>query len=122
VAPLWNNDAATLAEKGMPIKFVKPDPGPVAIISFFSAISRTRQPELVSEWLDGILSTEYQALAADRPYYFGPTVKGVAVPEAAKPYTPATPEDVLRLQTIDWSKLAPVRGPIVDRFDREFAS
>jgi putative spermidine/putrescine transport system substrate-binding protein len=49
-------------------------------------------------------------------------VKGVAVPEAAKPYTPATPEDVLRLQTIDWSKLAPARGPIVDRFDREFAS
>ena len=44
VAPLWNNDAAALAEKGMPIRFVKPEPGPVAIISFFSAISRTRHP------------------------------------------------------------------------------
>jgi len=122
IAPLWNNDAATLAEKGMPIRFVKPDPGPVAIISFFSAITGTRHPELVTEWLNAILSAEYQAYAADRPYYFGPTVKGVTVPDAAKPYTPATPEEVLKLQTVDWAKIVPVRGQIVDRFDRELAT
>src|SRR5262249_44231147 len=122
VAPLWNNDAAALAEKGMPIRFVKPAPGPVAIISFFSAISRTRHPELVNEWLHGILSTEYQAYAADRPYYFGPTVKGVAVPEAARPYTPFTPDEGLRLETVDWTKILPVRGQIVDRFDRELGA
>jgi putative spermidine/putrescine transport system substrate-binding protein len=122
IAPLWNNGAAALADKGMPIRFVKPDPGPVAVISFFSEITGTRHPDLVGEWLNGILSVEYQAMAADRPYYFGPTVKGVGIPEAARPYTPSTPEDVLRLQTIDWAKIAPVRGAIVDRFDREFAS
>ncbi len=121
VAPLWNNDAAALAEKGMPIRFVKPDPGPVAIISFFSEITGTRHPDLVQEWLNDILSVEYQAHAANRPYYFGPTVKGVAVPEAARPYTPATPEEVLALQTVDWTKIVPVRGQIVDRFDRELA-
>jgi len=122
VAPLWNNDAAALAEKGMPIRFVKPDPGPVAIISFFSAISRTQHPELVAEWLNDILSLEYQAHAADRPYYFGPTVKGVNVSAAARPYTPSTPEEVLRLQTVDWTKIVPVRGQIVDRFDRELSA
>ncbi|HEV8307643.1 MAG TPA: extracellular solute-binding protein [Methylomirabilota bacterium] len=122
IAPLWNNGAATLADKGMPIRFVKPDPGPVAVISFFSEITGTRYPDLVADWLNGILGVDYQAMAADRPYYFGPTVKGVAVPEAAKPYTPATPEEVLQLQTIDWTKIAPVRGQIVERFDREFAS
>ena len=89
IAPLWNNNTAALADKGMSIRFVKPDPGPVAVISFFSEITGTRHPELVQEWLDGILSVEYQALAADRPYYFGPTVKGVTVPEAARPYTPS---------------------------------
>jgi len=122
VAPLWNNDAATLAEKGMPIRFVKPDPGPVAIISFFSAIARTRHSDLVHEWLNDILSSEYQAHAADRPYYFGPTVRGVAVPEAARPYTPSTPEEVLKLQTVDWTKIVPIRGQIVDRFDRELGA
>ena len=122
VAPLWNNDAAGGAEKGLPIKFVQPDPGPVAIISFMSATSKTRHPELVTEWMNELLSTEYQSMAAKSPYFFGPTVKGIAIPEAARPYTPSTPAEVLRLQSVDWSKIAPVRGKIVEQFDRLFAS
>jgi putative spermidine/putrescine transport system substrate-binding protein len=44
------------------------------------------------------------------------------VPDAAKPYTPSTPEEVLRLETVDWTKIVPVRGQIVDRFDRELGA
>ena len=122
VAPLWNNDAAVAAEKGIPIRFVKPDPGPVAIVSVMSEITGTRHPELVWEWMDGIISEEYQAFAADAPYYFGVTIKGVDVPEAAKPYTPATPEEVLKLQTVDWTQIVPVRAQLVETFDRMFAT
>ncbi len=122
IAPIWNNDAAGGAAKGLPIKFAQPDPGPVAIISFMSAVANTRHSDLVNEWMNEILSPEYQAYAANAPYFFGPTVRGVAVPDAAKPYTPSTPEEVLRLQSVDWSKIAPVRGKIVEQFDRLFAS
>jgi putative spermidine/putrescine transport system substrate-binding protein len=122
IAPIWNNDAAGAAAKGLPIKFVQPDPGPVAIISFMSAITGTRHPDLVSEWMNEILSPEYQQFAANAPYFFGPTVRGVAVPDAAKAYTPSTPAEVAKLQTVDWSKIAPVRGRIVEQFDRLFAS
>jgi len=45
----------------------------------------------------------------------------VSVPEAARPYTPSTPAEVLALQTIDWPAIAPQRGPLVERFDRTFA-
>jgi putative spermidine/putrescine transport system substrate-binding protein len=121
VAPLWNNNTAAAAEKGLPIRFVMPEPGAIAILSCFSAIARTREPALVDEWLNGILSPEYQARAAGAPYFFGPTVRGVSVPEAARPYTPATPEAVQALQTIDWSAITPVRGALVDRFDRTFS-
>lgn len=121
IAPLWNNNTASAAEKGLPIRFQMPKPGAIAIISFMSAIARTRHPELVDEWLDGILSTEYQARAAGAPYFFGPTVRGVSVPEAARPYTPSTPAEVLALQTIDWNAIAPQRGGLVERFDRVFA-
>ena len=121
IAPVWNNDAATAADKGLPIKFVKPTPGPVAIISFMSEITNTRQQALVAEWMNDILSAEYQAFAANKPYFFGPTVRNVTVPEAAKPYTPSTPAEVLALQTIDWAKIAPVRGQLVEQFDRLFA-
>ena len=121
IAPIWNNDAAGAAEKGLPVKFVQPDPGPVAIVSFMSAITGTRHPELVQEWMNGILSREYQTFAANAPYFFGPTVRDVAIPAAARAYTPSTPDEVLRLQTVDWSKIAPVRGRIVEQFDRLFA-
>lgn len=121
VAPLWNNNTAAAVEKGLPIKFIMPKPGAIAIISFMSAISRTREPDLVNEWLDGILSAEYQSRAAGAPYYFGPTVKNVIVPDSARAYTPSTPDEVLALQTVDWNKIVPVRGQLVDRFDRVFA-
>lgn len=122
IAPLWNNDAAGAAQKGLPIRFVQPDPGPVAIVSFMSAITRTRHPELVNEWMNELLSAEYQAMAARAPYYFGPTVKGIAIPETARAYTPSTPAEVLRMQSVDWSKIAPVRGKLVEQFDRLFTS
>ena len=122
LAPIWNNDAAGAAAKGLPIKFLQPDPGPVAIISFMSAISKTRHPDLVNEWMNEILSAEYQQFAANAPYFFGPTVRGVTVPEAARAYTPSTPAEIAKLQTVDWSKIAPVRGKLVEQFDRLFAS
>jgi len=121
IAPLWNNDAAGAAAKGLPIRFVQPDPGPVAILSFMSAITNTRHLDLAHAWMNGILSTEYQARAADAPYFFGPTVKGIVVPDAARPYTPSSPAEVARLQSVDWSKIAPVRGRIVEQFDRLFS-
>src|SRR2546427_5312561 len=34
IRPLWGTDAPVLASKGLPIKFVKPQPGAIAIISF----------------------------------------------------------------------------------------
>ncbi len=122
IAPLWNNNTAAAAEKGLPIRFVMPKPGAIAIVSFFAGLAKTRHPELIDEWLDGILSASYQARAAAAPYFFGPTVRGVIVPDAAKPYTPSTPEEVLALQTIDWTKIVPQRGQLVDRFDRTFAT
>ena len=122
LAPIWNNDAAGSAAKGLPIKFVQPAPGPVAIISFMSEINNSRHSDLVYAWMDGILSAEYQQFAANTPYFFGPTVRNVSIPEAARAYTPSSPAEVARLQTVDWAKIAPVRGQIVERFDRTFAS
>jgi len=121
ICPLWNNNTAAAAEKGLPVKFAMPAPGAIAILSFFSAIRGTRHPDLVNEWLNGIISAEYQAIAAGAPYYFGPTVRGVTVPEAARPYTPSTPEQVLALQTINWGKIVPQRARLVEEFDRTFA-
>ena len=48
---------------------------PIAIISFMSAITGTRHPDLVHRMDERASSpTEYQAMAANAPYFFGPTV------------------------------------------------
>lgn len=122
VAPVWNNDAAGAVARGLPIRFVQPAPGPVSLLSFMSEITNTRHPELVHEWMNEILSPEYQQHAANAPYFFGPTLRGVAVPEAARGYTPSTPAEVQALQSVDWAKIAPVRGRILEQFDRSFST
>jgi hypothetical protein len=48
-------------------------------------------------------------------------VRGVALPEAAAPYMPATPAEIAAVQVMDWAKLAPLRAPTLDAFDRLFA-
>ena len=121
LAPLWNNNTANLAGKGLPIAFAMPKPGAFPVTSFFSAITNTRYPDLVDEWMNGILSAEYQARAAAAPFFFGPTVKDVAIPLEAKAYTPSSPEEIAALQAIDWTEIVPIRGQLVDRFDRTFA-
>ncbi len=121
VGPLWSTDAAVLASKGLPIKFVKPQPGAIAIVSFLSIIRGTQYMALAHELLNGVLSVEYQTKAAAKPYFFGPTNVKVAVPAEAAEYIPTSLGEVRRLQTVNWPVVVPKRGAIVERWNREFA-
>ena len=121
IGPLWSTDAAVLASKGLPIKFVKPQPGAIAIISFLSIITSSQNTQLAHELLNGVLSVEYQTKAAAKPYFFGPTNVKVAVPAEAAEYIPTTLSEVRRLQTVNWPVVVPMRVAIVERWNREFA-
>lgn len=121
VAPLWSTDAAVLASKGLPIKFVKPQPGAIAIVSFLSIIRGSQYTQLAHELLNGVLSVEYQTKAAAKPYFFGPTNVKVSVPSEAAEYIPTTLGEVRRLQTVNWPIVVPKRATIVERWNREFS-
>lgn len=121
VAPLWSTDAAVLASKGLPIKFVKPQPGAIAIVSFLSIIRGSQYTQLAHELLNGVLSVEYQTKAAGKPYFFGPTNVKVVVPAEAADYIPTSLGEVRRLQTVNWPVVVPKRTAIVERWNREFA-
>lgn len=121
VAPLWSTDAAVLASKGLPIKFVKPQPGAIAIVSFLSIIRGSQYTQLAHELLNGVLSVEYQTKAAGKPYFFGPTNVKVVVPAEAADYIPTSLGEVRRLQTVNWPVVVPKRTSIVERWNREFA-
>jgi putative spermidine/putrescine transport system substrate-binding protein len=121
IGPLWSTDAAVLASKGLPIKFVKPQPGAIAIVSFLSIIKGSQHMQLAHELLNGVLSVEYQTKAAAKPYFFGPTNVKAVVPADAAEYIPTSLGEVRRLQTVNWPVIVPRRAAIVDRWNREFA-
>ncbi|TMI79748.1 MAG: extracellular solute-binding protein [Bacillati bacterium ANGP1] len=121
IGPLWSNDAAILASKGLPIKFVKPESGAMVIVSILSAIKGSQNMQLAHELLNNVLSVEYQAKAAAKPYFFGPTNVKVPVPLEAADYIPTTIAEVRRLQTVNWPVIVPNRAAIVERWNREFS-
>ncbi|HET8679825.1 MAG TPA: extracellular solute-binding protein [bacterium] len=121
IGPLWSTEAAVLASKGLPIKFVKPQPGAIAIVSFLSVIKGSQHMQLAHELLNGVLSVEYQTKAAAKPYFFGPTNVKVSVPAEAGEYIPTSLAEVRRLQTVNWPVVVPRRAAIVERWNREFS-
>jgi putative spermidine/putrescine transport system substrate-binding protein len=121
IGPLWSTDAAVLASKGLPIKFVKPEPGAIAIVSFLSLLRGTQHATLAHDILNRVLSVDYQTKAAAKPYFFGPTNVMVTVPRDAAEYIPTSLAEVRRLQTVNWPTVVPQRGAILERWNREFA-
>jgi ABC-type Fe3+ transport system substrate-binding protein len=121
VCPLWHSNTAVAASRGLPFGFVKPAPGPLVLPASAVMFAHTAVPDLVLEFIDIELQKENQEFAAQPPYYFGPTVRGVLPPASAAAYLPSTPEEIAAVQTVDWTKIAPLRGAIVEAFDRMFA-
>lgn len=121
LCPLWHANVGLAASRGLPVGFVKPAPGPLVLASSGVLFINSGLKELALEFINAMIDPENQAFAVRPPYYFGPTVQGVPLPAEAAPYVPATPQEIASIQTMDWAKLAPLRGRTVDAFDRMFA-
>ena len=120
VAPLWSNDAAVLASRGLNVRFVQPAPGALILVSCLDVIRATAHPELARDYINRAVSREYQAQAVQAPWFFGPTNRHVKIPSEAGDYLPASFEDVAKLMRLDWKVGTRVRGAVTARFNREF--
>ena len=117
IAVLWHTNTAVAAGKGLPVKFVKPAPGPLQVISVHAMLVHGRNPDLAIEFLDNTLTADYQQFASRPPYYFGITVKDLAPPREAVQYVPVPGEPT---QIVDWTKIVPRRAQLTERWDRLF--
>lgn len=122
LCPLWHDNTAIAASSGLPFGYVKATPGPMILPTSVVMFARTAFPDLVHEFAELFLADEQQRFGTQPPYFFGPTVAGVATPPAASAYLPSTPEEVASATSVDWAKVAPRRGRIVEAFDRMFAA
>lgn len=124
IAPLWHVNTALAAAAGLPVAYAKvAGPGPLMlpsnVVHFINTAPGTR--ELVHEYADIMLEQASQEFAGGAPYYFGTVVKGIEVPEAARPFVPSTQEERDSMTSLDWPAIAPLRGKTVEDFDRMFA-
>jgi putative spermidine/putrescine transport system substrate-binding protein len=119
IAPLWNNNTAILKNRGLSIEWIAPEEGAVVVQSNMNIISGAPCEEMLHDYLNRVLSVEYQTQAAAAPYFFGPTNRNVQVPEEARAFMPTTPEEVASLIHIDWETWDLNRETIIDRFNRE---
>jgi putative spermidine/putrescine transport system substrate-binding protein len=119
MAVLWHTNTAVAASKGIPVKFVKPAPGSVRIVSVHAMIIRGPNPDLAVEFLDSTLTHDYQEFAAKAPYYFGSTIKDFTPPPEAAEYVPGPNEPTL---AVDWKVIVPKRTAIVEKWDRMFSA
>lgn len=119
IAPLWNNNTAILKAKGLPVEWIAPKEGAIVVQSSMSIIKGAPCKKQLNDYLNRVLSVEYQTKAAAAPYFFGPTNRKVQVPPESKAYMPSTPDEVAKLLHIDWEKWDVSREQIIDRFNKE---
>lgn len=118
---LWHDNTAIAASAGLPFGYVKATPGPMMLPTSIVMFQRTAHADLIHEFAEIFIQAEHQRFGTNPPYYFGPTVSGIPVPASAAEFLPSTPEEVASMTSLDWAKIAPRRGRIVEAFDRMFA-
>lgn len=122
LCPLWHDNTGIAVASGLPLGYAKvTGPGPLMLPTCIVKFTRTAHSDLIHEFANILLTPESQTFAAQPPYYFGTTVKGIVAPAGAAAYLPSTPEEVASMVSVDWPKVAPNRGKIVEAFDRMFA-
>ena len=122
IAPLWNNNTAAAAGKGLPVALRHAGAGAGRdhlILLGHRQIAPSRPRRGVAERhpqprIPGAGRRGAVLLRADRAGRRGPG-------RCRTLYTHRRPKRCTALQTIDWTKIVPVRGQLVERFDRTFA-
>lgn len=122
IAPLWNNDAAVLKDKGLNVEFVRPEPGAIADVTCMTKVENTAYPELAEEIINRAMGEDYQQQAAQPPFFFGPTNQNVEVGEDASDYLLTSLEEFDSLVRIDWEAAAPARSEITEQFNQRFGT
>lgn len=119
IAPYNFNFVETLKAKGVDIEFVVPDSGPVAWRTSLHIVKSAAQPDLAFKYIEGSIMPEIQLEESKSPYDIIPTHTKVPLTPIMAAKIAKTPADLSKLIFLDWKKLNEVRGPAIDRFNRE---
>jgi putative spermidine/putrescine transport system substrate-binding protein len=119
IAPYNFNFVQTLKAKDVPVDLSIPDTGAVGWETSLHLVANAVEPALAVRYIDLHLDPAIQAQMLKPPYDAIPTSSKVALEGAITKSLAKSHADLERVRGIDWAKLNPQRGSLIERFSRE---
>jgi putative spermidine/putrescine transport system substrate-binding protein len=119
IAPYNFNFVQTLKGKDVPVELAIPTSGPVGWATSLHLVANAADPDLAVKYIDEHLDAGIQAQMLQPPYDVIPTNSKVKLEGAITLAIAKTQDDLGKIRTIDWDKLNPQRGALIERFNRE---
>lgn len=108
----------TLKDRGVDIEFVAPASGAVAFFTTLHIAKGSTNIDNAYRYIDTVLGAAPQRALMDKPYFLVPVNRTVPL-SADLPMRSL--DEMARFVTHDWSRINPLRGPWIERFNREMA-
>ncbi len=108
----------TLKDRGVDIEFVAPSSGAVAFFTTLHIAKASTNIDNAYRYIDTVLSAAVQRALMDKPYFLVPVNRQVPL-SADLPMRSL--DEMARFVTHDWSRINPLRGGWIERFNREMA-
>jgi putative spermidine/putrescine transport system substrate-binding protein len=119
IAPYNFNFVQTLKAKDVPVELSIPSTGPVGWSTSLHVVANAAEPDLAVQYIDTHLGAAIQEQLLKPPYDVIPTNAKVKLAGAITTSLAKTQDDLAKIRTLNWEKLNPQRGALIDRFNRE---
>ena len=119
IAPYNFNFVQTLKGKGVPVELAMPETGPVGWRTSLHLVKGGVETDLAVQYIDSHLAAEVQGQMLKPPFDVIPTNGKVPLAGDISQAIAKTHADLAKIRTIDWEKINPQRGALIERFNRE---
>jgi putative spermidine/putrescine transport system substrate-binding protein len=119
IAPYNFNFVQTLKAKDVPVEFAVPETGAAGWETSLHLVANAQESDLAVKYIDLHLDPAIQAQVMKQPYDVIPTSSKVALEGAITKSLAKTHDDLSKVRGLDWEKLNPQRGALIERFNRE---
>jgi putative spermidine/putrescine transport system substrate-binding protein len=103
----------------VPVELAIPNTGSVGWETSLHLVANAAEPELAVKYIDLHLEAPIQQEMLKAPYDAIPTNANVKFEGAITNAIAKSGADLTKVHHIDWAKLNPQRGALIDRFNRE---
>ncbi|MET3661177.1 ABC transporter substrate-binding protein [Aquamicrobium ahrensii] len=119
-APFYGKNINRFTREGAPVAISLPEEGPFAGINGACLVKNAPDPELAARFLDFGLRAEVQSALATGAIS-GPVNSRATMPEELRKLVPFQPQDIERMNFLDWTHINKERSAWTERWNQEVA-